>query len=164
MTGMISHHAQALRMSRWATSHGAGPSVLRLTERIIAGQTDEIALMQTWLRDRLQPVPEPDPAGMKVKMDGVEHTMLMPGMLTHEQMQQLDGARGVDYDRQFLTLMTQHHRGAITMVKELFAHAGAGQDEIVFRLASDINTDQTNEINRMLKMLLELRVPNGHSR
>jgi uncharacterized protein (DUF305 family) len=60
--------------------------------------------------------------------------------------------------------MTQHHRGAITMVKELFAHAGAGQDEIVFRLASDINTDQTNEINRMLKMLLELRAPNGHSR
>jgi len=164
MTGMISHHAQAIRMSRWATSHGASPSVLRLTERIIAGQTDEIALMQTWLRDRLQPVPEPDPAGMKVKMDGVEHTMLMPGMLTQEQMQQLDGARGVDYDRQFLTLMTQHHRGAITMVKELFAHAGAGQDEIVFRLASDINTDQTNEINRMLKMLLELRAPNGHSR
>jgi uncharacterized protein (DUF305 family) len=164
MTGMISHHAQAIRMSRWAMTHGANPSVLRLTERIIAGQTDEIALMQAWLRDRLQPVPEPDPAGMKMKMDGVEHTMLMPGMLTQEQMQQLDSARGVEFDRQFLRFMTQHHRGAITMVKELFAHTGAGQDEIVFRLASDINTDQTNEINRMMKMLLELRAPDGRSR
>ncbi len=151
-------------MSRWAMTHGASPSVLRLTERIIAGQTDEIGLMQTWLRDRLQPVPEPDPQGMKVTMGGMEHRMLMPGMLTPEQMQQLDAARGVEFDRLFLTFMIQHHRGAITMVKELFAHAGAGQDETVFRLASDINTDQTNEINRMLKMLLELRAPGRQGR
>ena len=90
--------------------------------------------------------------------------MLMPGMLTPEQMQQLDAARGVEFDRFFLTFMIQHHRGAITMVKELFAHTGAGQDETVFRLASDVNTDQTNEINRMLKMLLELRVPGRQGR
>src|SRR5688572_18892421 len=70
MTGMISHHAQAIRMSSWGTTHGAAPSVLRLTERITASQKDEIALMQTWLRDRLQPVPEPDPQGMKVTMGG----------------------------------------------------------------------------------------------
>jgi uncharacterized protein (DUF305 family) len=161
MTGMISHHAQAIKMSSWAKTHDANTAVLRLAERIIVGQTDEIVLMQTWLRDRLQPAPEPDPAGMKMTVNGVEHTMLMPGMLTPEQMQQLDLARGADFDRRFLTFMIQHHRGAIAMVKDLFAHPGAGQDESVFRLASDISADQTNEIARMQKMLLEPRAPTG---
>ncbi len=156
MSGMISHHAQAIKMARWAASHGASPAVLRLCERVITGQSDEIVLMQTWLRDRRQPVPEADPAGMKMSMGGSEHVMLMPGMLTDEQMKELDAARGVDFDRLFLTFMIQHHRGAVAMVKDLFASHGAGQDEIVFKFASDVEVDQTTEINRMLQMLLEL--------
>jgi len=156
MSGMISHHAQAIKMARWAPTHGAGPAVLRLTERIITGQTDEIALMQSWLRDRRQPIPEADPAGMTMTMGSAQHVMLMPGMLTEEQMRQLDAARGVEFDRLFLTFMIQHHRGAITMVDQLFATTGAGQDDAVFKLANDIQADQGTEVNRMLRMLFTI--------
>ena len=91
---MISHHAQAIVMARWAPTHGASKSVQVLCDRIINAQTDEIALMQSWLRDRHQPVPEAKPVPMKMMMNGVEHEMLMPGMLSDEQMKQLDAARG----------------------------------------------------------------------
>jgi uncharacterized protein (DUF305 family) len=112
--------------------------------------------MQSWLRDRRQPVPEPDPAGMKMKMGDMDHVMLMPGMLTPEQMAQLDAARGKEFDRLFLTFMIQHHQGAITMVRELFSTQGAGQDESVFQFANDVQVDQETEIARMRQMLLEL--------
>jgi uncharacterized protein (DUF305 family) len=157
MTGMIHHHAQAIRMASWAASHGASPAVVRLTERIVNAQADEIKFMQLWLRDRRQPVPEPNPEGMIMNMGGMQHTMLMPGMLTAEQMRELDAARGSDFDRLFLTFMIQHHRGAVGMVKELFSAHGAGQDESVFKFANDVEVDQTTEINRMLQMLLGLR-------
>jgi uncharacterized protein (DUF305 family) len=156
MSGMISHHAQAIKMAKWTASHGASPAVNRLSERIATSQADEIVFMQSWLRDRRQPVPEPDPAGMKMKMGGMDHVMLMPGMLTPEQMAQLDAARGKEFDRLFLTLMIQHHQGAITMVRELFNAQGAGQDESVFQFANDVQVDQETEIARMRQMLLEL--------
>ena len=158
MSGMIGHHAQAIKMSGWAPSHGASPAVLRLTERIINAQTDEIATMQNWLRDRNQPVPEPNPAGMMM-MNGQMHTMLMPGMLTEAQMTQLDQARGADFDRLFLTFMIQHHRGAVSMVKDLFSNTGAGQDETVFKFANDVQVDQSTEIKRMQTMLLLMGAP-----
>ena len=156
MTHMIGHHAQAIAMSRWAPTHGASPAVQRLAKRIINAQVDEIATMQNWLRDRLKPVPDATPMGMKMTMNGVEHVMLMPGMLTEEQMKQLDAARGPEFDRLFLTDMIQHHSGAVSMVRDLFASYGAGQDEIVFKFASDVNVDQTTEIARMEKMLAGL--------
>ena len=86
-------------------------------------------------------------------MNGVEHDMLMPGMLTESQMKQLDQARGPEFDRLFLTFMIQHHRGAVSMVKELFDTYGAGQDETVFKFASDVYADQSIEIDRMHQML-----------
>src|SRR5687768_16164617 len=156
MSGMIHHHAQAIKMARWAPTHGASPAVVRLTERIVNAQTDEIVLMSNWLSARRQPVPEPNPEGMKMTMGGAEHVMLMPGMLTEAQMKELDAARGEDFDRLFLTFMIQHHKGAVSMVKELFAARGAGQDETVFKFASDVEVDQTTEINRMLEMLFAL--------
>ena len=156
MSGMISHHAQAIKMASWAPTHGASQGLVRMAERIVVGQADEIKLMQSWLRDRLQPVPEADPAGMKMKMGDMEHVMLMPGMLSEEQMKQLDAARGVEFDRLFLTFMIQHHRGAIDMVKTLFGSQGAAQDETVFKFANDVEIDQTEEIGRMQQMLLEL--------
>jgi len=156
MSGMIHHHAQALVMSHWAPTHGASPPVLRLASRIINAQQDEIVTMQRWLRDRQKPVEQATPGGMKMMMDGVEHVMLMPGMLTEDQMKRLDAARGTEFDRLFLTFMMQHHRGAVSMVKDLFATYGAGQDETVFKFASDVNTDQTTEIARMEKLLTQL--------
>jgi len=156
MQGMIHHHSQAIKIARWAPTHGASPAVVRLTERIINAQTDEIALMSNWLSARRQPVPEPNAEGMKMTMGGAEHVMLMPGMLTEAQMKELDAARGEDFDRLFLTFMIQHHKGAVSMVKDLFAARGAGQDETVFKFASDVEVDQTTEINRMFEMLLAL--------
>ena len=164
MSGMIHHHAQAITMSKWAVSHGASPAVQRLTARIINAQTDEIALMQTWLADRNQAPPTVDSLG-KVTMPASAHgghdmhgghSMAMPGMLTDEQMAELDAARGPEFDRLFLTYMIQHHRGAVTMVKTLFSNNGAGQDETIYKFAADVEVDQSTEIRRMLQMLLEL--------
>ncbi len=160
MSGMIHHHAQAIVMAGWAPTHGASESVRTLCERIINAQNDEIRTMQTWLRDRNQPVPAPTAGPMKMVMNGEEHEMLMPGMLTDEQMKALDAAHGVQFDRLFLTGMIQHHNGAIRMVKQLFDSYGAGQDQLVFKLASDINVDQTTEIARMQRMLTFLELTN----
>lgn len=156
MGGMIGHHAQAIVMSRWAPSHGASPSVLTLSERIINAQQDEIATMQRWLRARNQPVPVVSAHGIMMKMDGMEHEMMMPGMLTDAQLKELEQARGKEFDRLFLTFMIQHHRGAVTMVKDLFDTNGAAQDVSVYKLASDVHADQTTEIERMQKMLASM--------
>ena len=162
MTGMIAHHAQAIRMSVLAPTHGASQSVRTLAERIINAQTDEIVLMQNWLRDRRQPVPDAKATGMHMMMNGTDHVMLMPGMLTEEQMKQLDDAKGTEFDRLFLTGMIQHHKGAVSMVKTLFDTYGAAQDELTFKFASDVNVDQTTEIARMQQMLAMLTIL-GHA-
>jgi uncharacterized protein (DUF305 family) len=156
MSGMISHHAQAILVAGWVESHGASASVQRLAARIINAQQDEIVLMQQWLRDRRQPVPEPNPAGRTMVRNGTEHLMLMPGMLTQAQMAELDRARGEAFDRLFLTYMIQHHRGAVTMVQTLIDSPGAAHDETVFKFAADVNVDQSTEIARMERMLAAL--------
>jgi uncharacterized protein (DUF305 family) len=153
MQAMIGHHSQAIAMASWAPSHGAGSSLRILAERIINAQQDEIVTMQQWLTDRHQMVPEAKPGPMKMMMNGKEQEMLMPGMLTAEQMHQLDLAKGPEFDRLFLTDMIQHHRGAVSMVQDLFGTYGAVQDELIFKFASDVNVDQTTEIARMEKML-----------
>jgi len=159
LSGMIVHHSQAIRMSGWALSHGASSSVRTLADRIINGQEDEILTMQQWLRDRLQAVPGAGSGTTKMIMEGVEHEMLMPGMLTGAQLKQLDNANGAVFDRLFLTFMIQHHRGALAMVNELLSAQGALQDQTVFKLASDINADQSTEVERMERMLSAL--PSG---
>jgi uncharacterized protein (DUF305 family) len=158
MSHMIGHHAQAIVMAGWAASHGASPSVRTLAARIINAQRDEIAFMQQWLRNRLQPVPGTNGMDMAMPSPGAPGDTLMPGMLTEAQMHQLDQARGAEFDRLFLTFMIQHHGGAVVMVHNLFGSIGAAQDEIVFKLASDINVDQTTEIARMERMLLTLQI------
>ena len=155
MAGMIPHHAQAVIMAGWAPSHGARDDVAILCERIVVAQRDEIAMMQTWLRDRGQLVPDATSTRHRMKMNGVEHDMLMPGMLTDEEMAALDRALGAEFDRLFLVGMIKHHQGAIDMVDVLFKAYGAAQDETVFRFASDVYADQSIEIDRMNKMLEE---------
>jgi uncharacterized protein (DUF305 family) len=153
MSGMIPHHAQAVLIAGWAATHGARSDVRILAERIVVGQRDEIALMQNWLRDRDQPVPAADATHLRMNMNGMMHDMLMPGMLTADDLDRLNRARGSEFDRLFLTYMIRHHEGAITMVDKLFASQGAAQDEVVFRFASDVYADQTTEVDRMLTML-----------
>jgi uncharacterized protein (DUF305 family) len=155
MSGMIAHHAQAVVMAGWAPTHGARRDVAVLCERIVVAQRDEIAMMQTWLRDRGLEVPDATSTRHKMKMNGVVHEMLMPGMLTDEEMAALDKARGPEFDRLFLEGMIKHHQGAIDMVDVLFKAYGAAQDEMVFRFASDVYADQGIEIARMQEMLGE---------
>ena len=176
MTGMIHHHAQAITMSQWAPTHGASAQVQRLAARIINAQRDEIGTMQRWLRARNQPVPDPthDSMDMHSSMHGgmagmhdmhamhqasgaqddhQAHQMLMPGMLTEEQMKELDAARGSEFDRLFLLGMIKHHQGAIDMVDELFKAYGAAQYDSIYKFASDVYADQSIEIERMRSML-----------
>ena len=153
MSGMIPHHAQAVIMAGWAPSHGAREDVAILCERIVVGQRDEIATMQTWLRDRGLEVPDATSTRHKMKMGGMTHEMLMPGMLTDEEMAALDRARGPEFDRLFLEGMIKHHQGAIDMVDKLFGSYGAAQDETIYKFASDVYADQGIEIERMNKML-----------
>src|SRR5712692_5243185 len=155
VAGMIGHHAQAIQMAGWAPSHGASPSVRVLCERIVVAQNDEIAFAQRWLREHGEYVPPADPRGHI--MQGMDHPMLMPGMLTPEQMAQLDSARGPEFDRLFLTFMIQHHQGALTMVGQLLATPGAAENGPIFRFAADVHADQTTEIDRMTLMLNDLK-------
>jgi uncharacterized protein (DUF305 family) len=153
MTGMIPHHAQAVIMAGWAPSHGARRDVAILCERIVVGQADEIRSMQQWLSDRSLPVPDAKSTRMKMKMNGIEHDMLMPGMLTDEEMADLEKARGADFDRLFLLGMIKHHQGAIDMVNDLFKAYGAAQDDMIYKFASDVFADQSIEIEVMHRML-----------
>lgn len=170
MQNMIHHHAQALVMSRLVGDRAARDDIRLLARRIERSQTDEIALMQRWLRDRGEEAPEVDvaeggehaahahhgPEGHDHHhhraTDHQDHT-LMAGMLTPEQLDQLAGARGEEFDRLFLEFMIFHHEGAITMVEELFSMPGAAQDSEIYQFASHVDADQRIEIARMHRML-----------
>jgi uncharacterized protein (DUF305 family) len=82
--------------------------------------------------------------------------MQMPGMLTAQQLEELNASKGVDFDREFLTLMIQHHEGALKMVSDLFATPLAAQDVDVSVFANDVQTVQTAEIGTMHAMLDEM--------
>lgn len=166
MTGMIAHHSQALIMSRLAPENGASSEIQTLAARIINSQKDEIRLMQTWLRDREQPVPEVHIDGLKMMIHGLgedhmhmDHTNMM-GMLSPQQLQELSEAQGKEFDQLFLKYMIEHHKGAVHMVTELFNTDGATRDEAAFRVASDIQVDQRTEIARMQLMLDKMTASN----
>lgn len=151
MQGMIVHHAQAVVMTALIPSHTQNRDLRLLGARISRSQSDEIKFMQRWLATRGQPVEVPM-AGMP-GMAKPGHPMLMPGMLTPEQMDALRKAKGAEFDRLFLIGMIQHHGGALTMVKDLFNNPGAGQDAELFNFATDVDTGQRVEIRIMQSML-----------
>jgi uncharacterized protein (DUF305 family) len=146
MQGMIAHHAQAIHMSRMAARHRADAEVQRLATKIDQSQVAEIRIMQEWLARNGQFVP--DTASWRM--------MHMPGMLTEAQLDTLEGASGTAFDRAYLTLMIQHHEGALKMVEDLLATPGAAQDVDVSVFANDVVTVQTAEIGAMRQMLAEL--------
>ncbi len=146
MQGMIAHHAQAIFMSRMAEAHGASPKLLKLATKIDQSQVAEIRIMQQWLRANGQMAPD----------TSSWRTMQMAGMLTKAQLEELDAARGTDFDRAFLELMIQHHEGALQMVKDLFATPRAGQEVDVGVFANDVVSVQTAEIGAMRQMLSQL--------
>ncbi len=158
MQGMIHHHAQALDMVALLKTRTGSDDMQKLAERIRISQTDEIGMMQRWLRARGQDVPDPHALHMPgMIMPGMDHGPMMPGMLTPDEMAHLATVKGAEFDRAFLEGMIQHHGGAITMVKDLFATPGAGQESVVFAFASDVDADQRMEIDRMSAMLAKLK-------
>jgi uncharacterized protein (DUF305 family) len=156
MSQMISHHAQAIVMAGWCRSHGARAAVRELCERIAVSQADEIKLMQDWLKERQQVVPPADPRGYA--MPGMDQPMVMPGMLTPDQMTALDAARGPAFDRLFLTDMIRHHQGAIAMVQHL-TDSDQGDDAALVMYATNVAADQAAEIGRMQRILVTLDSP-----
>jgi uncharacterized protein (DUF305 family) len=146
MQGMLSHHAQALEMTALVPSRSTREDLRLLARRIDASQQDEIAFMRQWLERRRQSVPD-------THAHHAANATLMPGMLTPDEMAALAAASGAEFERLFLTGMIKHHEGALVMVEELFATAGAGQEADVFAFTTDVNADQSIEIERMRGML-----------
>jgi uncharacterized protein (DUF305 family) len=157
MQGMIPHHAQAVKMAKMAATHGEHKGIKIMCERIVVGQGTEIKLMQQWLSDRGQEVPPADSMRHKMKLGDMVHDMLMPGMLTDEEMAALEKARGKEWDRLFLIGMIKHHEGAIAMVEVLHKSWGALQGDEIFKFSSDVYADQTTEIEVMKQMLAEIK-------
>ena len=151
MQGMIMHHVQAVEMTALIASHTENKELRSLGARISSSQSDEIKLMQRWLAARGERI-SVDMPGMDMSRHS-SHQQLMPGMLTPEQMEALRKAKDAEFDHLFLTGMIQHHDGALTMVKDLFDTAGAGQDANVFNFATDADNTQRAEIKIMQSML-----------
>jgi uncharacterized protein (DUF305 family) len=153
MQDMIMHHAQAVEMTDLIDTHTENKELRSLGSRISRSQSDEIGFMKRWLAARGEPAapPKHNMPGMRVP----HHQMLMPGMLTPKQMDELKNAKGVEFDQLFLKGMIQHHNGALAMVKDLFDSAGAGQDAELFNFASDVDSGQRAEIKVMENMLGE---------
>jgi uncharacterized protein (DUF305 family) len=151
MQGMIMHHSQAVEMTDLMRTRSHNKALLSLGQRISISQTDEIQYMKQWLTDRGQPA--------TMSHEHMDHShgmsMMMPGMLTPEQMKALAKANGRSFDHLFLTGMIQHHNGALIMVQDLFDTAGAGQDNVLFDFATDIDNTQLAEIKIMQGMLLK---------
>lgn len=154
MQGMIHHHAQAVEMTAMIEERTQNKDVRKIGAKISQSQTDEINFMKRWLglRGEKTEMVMKEMSGMS----GMNHSSsnhLMPGMLTPKQMEKLKSAKGAEFDKLFLKGMIQHHEGALVMVKDLFATAGAGQDAELFNFASDVDTGQKGEIKIMQEML-----------
>ena len=156
MQGMIMHHAQAVEMTALMDARTENKELRLLGARISHSQAEEIKFMERWLEARGKPtsLPMSSMPGMDMPgMDMSKHEMLMPGMLTAKQMQALRNAKGKEFDRLFLEGMIQHHGGALTMVKDLFDTAGAGQDAELFNFTTEVDSGQRAEIRIMQTML-----------
>ena len=153
MPGMIRHHSQAVDMVALLRTRGKSPVLKSFGEKISVSQTDEIGFMQRWLEERGLPTTMEMDHSHMTAAEMKNMNMLMPGMLTPEQMKALAKARGARFDHLFLTGMIQHHGGALTMVNDLFNTPGAGQDPVLFDFATDIDNTQSAEIRIMRAML-----------
>ncbi|HVA64962.1 MAG TPA: DUF305 domain-containing protein [Terriglobales bacterium] len=151
MQGMIHHHMQALEMVAMIPSHTTNPDLRLLGEKIRISQTDDIQAMKAWLNQRGQAIPAAMP-GMGMMLNG-QAMAPMAGMLTPAQMQALDAARGPAFDQLFLTGMIQHHTGALQMVADLRSHPGSGLEPNIADFATQVDTDQRMEIDRMKGLL-----------
>ena len=163
MQGMIMHHAQAVEMTALIEERTQNKEIRLLGARISQSQLDEMDFMKRWLVARGESTEMKMAAGghnvagshSHASGHSSAHTMMMPGMLSAEQMAVLRNSKAAGFDRFFLTGMIQHHRGALAMVRDLFDTAGAGQDAEIFSFATDVDTGQIAEIKIMQTILNE---------
>lgn len=162
MQGMIMHHAQAVEMTDMIAERTETPEIRLLGEKISKSQTDEMAFMRRWLELRGQEIEMkmsmPSASHAHGSHESANHQMLMPGMLSPAQMEELRNSKGTQFDHLFLTGMIQHHAGALVMVKDLYDNAGTGQDAELFNFASDVDTGQKGEIKIMQNLLAQFHV------
>ncbi|WP_024288362.1 DUF305 domain-containing protein [Cellulomonas sp. KRMCY2] len=138
---MIVHHEGAIEMAELAAQRATTPEVTALAERIAGAQGPEIELMTSWLETWDEQLPS------EAEMGSMDHgPMEMDGMDQEAVMEQLTSLSGTEFDRRFLELMTDHHRGAIEMSEEFRA---AGQNAAAIQLAGAIIDAQTVEITEM---------------
>ncbi len=163
MQGMIVHHEQAVAMSSLVNDRTNNDAVVKIAAGILATQADEIEFMTEWLISRGQGVNMPgmshaahsghaDHGGMAAHAG--HHTMA--GMATPEQMAELATLNGTAFDRMFLQLMVEHHRGALAMVRDLHRAPGSAYDPVMFEFTNDVVSDQQAEIDRMNAVLADL--------
>ncbi|MDQ0948546.1 uncharacterized protein (DUF305 family) [Streptomyces phaeochromogenes] len=142
---MIQHHRQALDM---ADSRASSQEVKGLATKIKGAQDPEIKTMSGWLTAWGEEVPE-DMAGM----DGHDMTSEMPGMMSSEDMDKLEKPSGAAFDTMFLEMMVKHHEGAIEMAE---TEKKGGKDDAAQKLADDVITAQTAEIEQKSRVVGEL--------
>jgi uncharacterized protein (DUF305 family) len=167
MHDMIGHHAQALTLAALVPARSALPALRALAERLAISQREEIAVMQTWLRDRGESVPSPADggahAGHAMPVDSTATAAApipgMAGKLTAAQLSELGSAQATAFDRLFLQFMIQHHDGALVMVRDLLRTPRAAQEPQLYQIVSDVDTDQRAEIRRMVALLTRLSTP-----
>lgn len=137
---MLHHHEQALKMTGMVVERTDDRDVRLLAERMEIGQQEETEILVRWLQERGEPL----------RIEGHNHAG-MPGLLTAEQMAELEAARGEDFDRLFLDYMIFHHTGALAMIEELY-RVGGGEEADLFTMVGHIDSDQRVEIGRMQTM------------
>lgn len=151
MQAMIVHHQQALDMAVLVKDRTNTEELVAIAGRIEASQADEIAFMKSWLAERGEPAED-----AMMKGHGAHMHHMMAGMASPDQLAALGAAKGIAFDRQFLTLMIAHHEGAVEMVEELLDEDGTAADPVLYRFVGDIDSEQTGEIERMDKLLAGL--------
>nr|WP_238985877.1 DUF305 domain-containing protein [Kineococcus radiotolerans] len=160
---MIVHHQGAIEMAQMATTQASSQEVKDLAANIESAQQPEIDQMTSWLEAWGEPVSADSSTGgmdhstmdpsADSSMSGTSETSGMSGMMTEEQMTQLQNATGVDFDRMFLQMMIEHHTGAVQMAE---TEQQQGSNPQALELADSIVTSQTEEISQMQQMLTTL--------
>ena len=142
---MIPHHQQAIEMAKAAETRAESQEVKDLAADIEAAQDPEIETMTGWLESWGEDVPDEG-------MSGMDHMSSddMPGMMSEDDMTELEDATGAEFDQMFLTMMIEHHEGAIEMAK---TEQADGESADAKALADDIETAQTAEIQTMQDLL-----------
>jgi uncharacterized protein (DUF305 family) len=153
---MIPHHQQAVEMADMARTHASAADVKQLADKIEAAQGPEITTMTGWLEDWGQQVPSGAASDTDDMGHDTSHDMDsmgpsdMPGIMSEGDMKALDAAIGAKFDQMFLTMMVEHHSGAIEMAQ---TEQSDGKNPDAVALAKTIEADQNTEITQMQDLL-----------